>query len=1170
MLLWALCLTTNAQNFRNLTADEVRIDEALPVVSQEFDIDDVNGKYSVSLDYPEYIDMTSTDILRLKKLTKEIMPETPHIDINVGTERKKATLTASFVPIVFKEGRWRKIVSFRLTLHKTATAKAKTLKAENDGERYAEQSVLSQGNWAKIRVKSSGIHELTAEVVRKAGFSDLSRIKVYGYGGALQPEVLNADYLKATDDLKEVPMCNADGHMLFYAQGTVSWDSGTRIRNPYSDYAYYFITEGDETTQTLSREDFTATFFPTADFPSSLYEVDDFAWYHGGRNLFDATTFGNGTTKSYSLPMTTATTGKGKLTVAVSADKALTASVTINGKELGSIPVSNGTDYDHAKTATRTFTIDNIGNENNVTIRQSGEGNLHLDYIALTSDDSPTVPELTGSAFPKAEYDSRIATQNLHADKALDMIIVIPQSRKWEGEAERLKQLHESMDGLRTKIVAEDELWNEFSSGTPDATALRRYMKMLYDRAETEADMPRYLLLFGDGAWDNRMLSSEWRGEDRRDFLLCFESENSTSAVESFVTDEFYTMLDDGEQLSTGTQYTGKPDVAVGRLTARNETQAKTLVDKIVSYATGGETGTWRNTLVFMGDDGNSNTHMQDADKAAETVRALMPQMDIKKVMWDAYKMEKSSTGNAYPEVTKLLQQQMQSGALMMNYSGHGRADCLSHEYVLKLGDFNSIKTKRLPMWITASCDIMPFDGQEENIGETAMHYADGGAIAFLGTTRTVYADRNSFLNRATLKHLFTRQADGTTPTIGEAVRRAKVELSSTYTAEAGGSLQDLTVNKLQYVLLGDPALRLLIPNMKAEIDSINGIKVDGESVIRLKAGEKVMVAGHTDGDFNGKLTATVKGAEETITCRLNNTTSEGADWTFKYIDRTSTFFRGSDSIRSGRFNFEFVVPKDIVYSDNQGQILIYAADAEGRQANGSFEGIAFNGTALSDGDKVGPSIYCYLNSSSFTNGDVVNASPYFMAEIIDESGINSTGAGIGHDLQLTIDGDMNRTYTLNDYFNFDFGSYQSGTVGFQIPALDEGSHTLTFRAWDIYNNSSTSTLDFIVGNSAPKLFEVESTANPASTTTSFRIIHDRIGSAMDITIDIYDMAGRKLWSKHQQETPSSSTIMVDWDLTTTGGSRIGTGVYLYRVKMATSEGEFSSRTKKLVILSNK
>ena len=1171
------CTPSFAQNFRNLTAQEVRIDDALPVVSQTFAIDDANESYYVSLDYPEYIDMTDSDILRLQKLTSQKLPESPHIDIHIGVEKKKASLTASFVPIVYKDGRWKKIVSFKLTLHSTASTRGKTRASTDEtASRYAAHSMLSQGRWAKIRVSASGIHELTEAVVRKAGFTSLSRIRIYGYGGELQPETLTDEYLRNTDDLKEVETCTAGGRRFFHAQGPVSWTTAGRTRNPYSDYGYYFITESDTEATTMSEEDFMAKYYPAANDMNVLYEKDDYAWYNGGRNLYDSQLFGNGVSHEYTLKLKSGQT-TGKVIIALSADKALSAAISINGYEAGSITTTACGSYDYAKTATKVFNYNSLTEQNTVKITQNGEGNMRLDYIAIMAKEAGAKPNLTTDAMPAAEYDGSVGQQDLHADSAIDMVIVIPPSQKWLAEAQRLKDLHERHDSLRIKIVAEDLLWNEFSSGTPDATALRRYMKMLYDRAETEADMPKYLLLFGDGAYDNRMLSSEWKSANRNDFLLCFESENSTSAVNSFVTDDFYAMLDDNEALSSGSQYTGKPDVAVGRLTARTAGEAKILVDKIVAYMENNESGVWRNTLVFMGDDGNSNTHMQDADDAAETVRALAPGMDIKKVMWDAYKIEKSSTGNSYPEVTKLLKQYIQNGALLMNYSGHGRADCISHEYILKLEDFRSIKTNHLPMWVTASCDIMPFDGQEDNIGEASMSYAEGGSIAFFGTTRTVYADRNRYINHTTLKYLFTRDEAKRLPTIGEAIRRTKVELASTFETGGEDKMQDLTVNKLQYVLLGDPALRLPSPDMTALVDSVNGQPATSEQLTTLKAGEKVKISGrianngNTSADFNGLLTATVKGAEEQITCRMNNTSSDGTDWAFQYVDRTSVLFRGSDSIRSGRFSIEFVVPKDIVYSEDRGQILLYASDGGSRQANGEYTGIAFNGTAIDDSDDIGPSIYCYLNSTSFMNGDAVNATPYFMAEITDESGINSSGTGIGHDLQLTIDYDSNKSYTLNDYFTFDFGSYRSGTVGFQLPQLEEGDHTLTFRAWDIYNNSSTASINFKVDKTAtPKLLEIQSTVNPASTSTSFRVTHDRVGSNIELAIEIYDMAGRKLCTKQQRETPSTNTITVDWDLTTPGGSRIGNGLYLYRAKITTEEGVFTSKAKKLIILSNK
>lgn len=177
----------------------------------------------------------------------------------------------------------------------------------------------------------------------------------------------------------------------------------------------------------------------------------------------------------------------------------------------------------------------------------------------------------------------------------------------------------------------------------------------------------------------------------------------------------------------------------------------------------------------------------------------------------------------------------------------------------------------------------------------------------------------------------------------------------------------------------------------------------------------------------------------------------------------------------------------------------------------------------------------------------------------------------MGHDLKLVIDGDMTKTYALNDYFTFDFGSYTSGTVGYSIPALEEGQHKLQFRAWDILNNSSVAELSFYVSKDAsPTLLDIESLANPASTTTSFRIIHDRVGCEVGVTVEVYDMAGRQLWRHSENLTPSSNTVTIDWDLCTSLGGRIGTGVYLYRARVDSGGGSRLSATKKLIVLSNK
>jgi len=1020
--------------------------------------------------------------------------------------------------------------------------------------RYAEHSVLREGNWAKISVAESGFYELTDELVRKAGFSDASKVKIYGYGGALQPERLTGDYLTATDDLKELPTCTINGKRVFYGVGPVNWynkESLARTRNPYADYGYYFLTESEDEPLTTDSATLVGQHYPANHDYHQLYEVDNYAWYHGGRNLFDKTLYTIGTPQTYKLKAIGST---GRIGIALTADADYEATISVNDSVIATISKKITLDsYTKADEQLWQYDLQNLKAENTISITQTAGGNLRLDYIDLQhAEPAPiTIGEPT--------YVYRITNQDHHADAATDMVMIIPTSQHLLAQAERLKAHHEQHDGLRVTIVPADELYNEFSSGTPDATAYRRYLKMLYDRATTPNDKPRYLLLFGDGAWDNRMLTSEWSGYNTDDYLLCYESENSFSQVNCYVSDDFFCLLDDEEVIQTtngnSTTYAGKPDVAVGRLPARTPDEAKTLVDKIISYAQNEYAGPWQNEICMMGDDGNDNSHMKTADKVATMIESTYPNYNVDKIYWDAYQRTSSSTGYSYPDVTRLIKQQLQNGALMMNYCGHGAAYAMSHELVMKLTDFESQQSNYLPLWMTASCDIMPFDGQEENIGETVMLNSKGGCIAFFGTTRTVYATYNEVMNLAFTKHVLTPSM-----AIGEAVRLAKCELVE--------KSSDLTCNKLQYTLLGDPALQLNTPRQKMVVDSINGMPAT--QGIKLAAGSIVKITGHvelnneTDTDFNGIVTLSVRDAEETITCRLNDRSSTGADKAFVYQDRTNYLYRGSENVTEGVFHFTFAIPKDISYTDGSGLMTLYAINADKtRSAHGENESFELIGSSTALTDSIGPSVYCYLNSKNFKNGGKVNTTPYFIAELYDDSGINASGSSIGHDLELIIDGDMNQTYNLNNYFEYDFGDYRSGSIGFSIPQLSIGTHKLLFRAWDILNNSTTTELLFEVSEDAGAgEFNVTCTQNPASTNTQFVITHDRPGSELKVTLDVFDLGGRQLWRQTDTVMATNDTVTIDWNLNVAGGSRLHTGLYLCRLTL--NDGD--SKTIKLLI----
>ncbi len=1169
-LLLLFCLCVEAQEWVDLTARQVRIDSLLPVFTwqKSLGLDYADSIYTVSIEYPEFIEMSKADIRRYQAISGKPLPELPVVNQTVCVARKQGVLDVSLVPLVFREGKYQKLVSFKLNVISSPKAGEVRGRTRSETGRYADHSVLREGSWAKIRIPESGFYQLSSTLIRKAGFTDMNKVKIYGYGGALQPESLTGDYLTATDDLQEIPSCMVDDRRVFYGVGPVTWASAeatVRTRNPYSDYGYYFLTENDEEPLLVSSEELAVTNYPSFNDYHSLYEVDDYSWYHGGRNLFDKTLYTIGSPQTYTLQ---ATGTSGTLSVALTSNGSFEATVAVNDSVVGTIIRNINLDsYTEADEQVWNYELNGILTaENTIKITQTSGGNVRLDYLSLRQDTAKDMPDLLSASLPVPEYVYNILNQDHHADEPVDMVIIIPTNQQVQVQAERIKTWHEENDGMRVRIVPADELYNEFSSGTPDATAYRRYLKMFYDRAQTEADIPGYLLLFGDGAWDNRMKSADWAGYDPDDFLLCFESENSFSHVNCYVSDDFFCLLDDEEQIQqtggTSGSYVGKPDVAVGRFPVRTAEEAEVLVEKTLNYANNKYAGAWQNVICMMGDDGNGNSHMATADRVATLVENNYPGYHIKKIYWDAYQRTSSSTGYSYPDVTRLIKQQMTSGALMMNYCGHGAAYALSHELVMKLADFESSVTNNLPLWVTASCDIMPFDGQEENIGETVMLSKRGGGVAFFGTTRTVYANYNEQMNLT-----FTKYVLSPGYTIGEAVRQAKCDLVS--------EGRDTSPNKLQYSLLGDPALRLACPSSSVVIDSINGKPVAAE--VNLSAGSVATVRGHVeqnrvlDSSFQGVVTTTVCDAEETIVCRLNNTSDDGADEPFVYTDRTKTLYQGSDSISNGVFRLTFAVPKDVSYTDGSGLMTLYAVNNSLKTtAHGENGGFVLNSGSVEENDSIGPSIYCYLNSKSFVNGGTVNTTPYFGAELYDDDGINASGSTVGHDLELVIDGEMSRTYNLNDYFTFDFGEYRSGTVGFTIPELSAGPHRLLFRAWDVLNNSSTSELVFTVAKNGSKgSVNVICTKNPATTTTSFVISHDRSSTELDVELDIFDMSGRQLWKYAKTDVSTDGTVVIDWDLSVSGGSRLCTGVYIYRIQINGNGGTSASYANKLIVLGN-
>lgn len=1253
-VLWAILslalLPVSAQGEMEVDWTAYAQDTVVPTFTHSIDLGyDHAENYTVSIEYPELIPLTTAEIARYRLPKESGLPEWPQIDVYKGISAKRGQLDVAFIPIIWRDGAYLKMKNFTLKVAPLISSQGRRLSSSQTAsslqtDSSPASSVLSSGRWVKLRVSDNGIHMLTHARLRDMGFNDLEKVRLYGYGGHMLSE---SDTESWRNDLCEVPLWRGEDRLLFYANGTVQWtlqddNTFTHTRNPYSDYGYYFLTEsevGEERVAVVEapsfeREQGEATISTTPAY--ALYEVDDYAWFHGGRQLVDSYDYANGNMKRYMLKLNgtiLSSTEKSTLDVCFTHNGSTTTSVSVAMEDvnLGNLTLGPIGRHSEASSATRSYSATiNPANASHVNVtlihnRATGISG-RLDYLRLnytssiemgkpiyvTSEgthtykmdgvtdeknievlrisDAVVVEQIpfdretwtftangkrgdmyivfaTNDTYPVPEEVGEVSNQDLHSTPATDYVIIVPTSGKLTAQAERLAEAHRTRSGLTVKVVRADEVYNEFSSGTPDATAYRRYMKMLYDRASTPEELPKYLLLFGDGAWDNRMLSSAWKGNSPDDYLLCFEAVNSFSATSSYVMEDYFGLLDDGEG---GRLLLDKVDVGVGRFPVTTASQAREMVDKVIAYMDNADAGSWKNTILMLGDDGDGNQHMNDAEQVAQMLEGNYPDYMVKRIYWDAYPMEVTATGNSYPAVRKRLLELFNEGALMVNYSGHGSPDVISHELVIGKNDMEQLTSPRLPVWVTVSCDITPFDNSTVSFGEYAFLNPKGGAIALMTSTRTTYSDQNRRINYFFSKYTFGRDENNRRYRLGDAIRMAKCSLISTESS----SLQDMSENKLNYMLMGDPALVIGNTDYSMVVDEINGKDANGEENMVLKAGERVSVKGHVntlDGtlanDFTGVMYATVFDNVESVVCRNN---AEDDVEPMEYRERTKTLFVGGDSVRNGEFSFIFRVPMDINYSQMSGLINMYAVDeTRVREAKGKYEDFILGGTA--DGlvnDSLGPKVQLYLNSPDFITGSQVNETPRLMVMLEDADGINTVGNGIGHDLLAIIDGKASLTYNLNNYYTSELGDYTRGTVSYVLPALEEGMHTLMFRAWDMMNNATTVTVDFeVVRGLRPRILDVTTTHSPARERTTFILTHDRPETEVTVSIEVFDFSGRTLWRHAEQAVTPDNSYAVEWGLCTSSGQSLSSGVYLYRVTVTSTSGKSTSKAHKLTIL---
>ena len=809
---------------------------------------------------------------------------------------------------------------------------------------------------------------------------------------------------------------------------------------------------------------------------------------------------------------------------------------------------------------TRVWRVGNgdVREANLVNNRFTAPGGELFEYVAFH-----------GTAGREPQAAGKIDNQNLHAIDRADMIVVThPEFRT---QAETLVRHREAYNGYTMRLVSTDEIYNEFSSGKDDPAAIRNFVRMVYERDPAL----RYLLLMGDGSFDHRDVYGFGTN-----FIPVFQNEGNFTEVSSFPADDFYGIMTPafgGEPLA--------PDlsVAVGRLPVKSADEAKPVVEKIIRYDSDPSTfGDWRTRMVFVGDDEDRGQHTTDVNRVANEVQRRKPDLNFDKLYFDLFPQQSNSAGDRFPAITEGLDRAVFRGAIAVTYLGHGGPRGWAQERVLTIPQIrnwtrpeNSPDPIQPPVFITATCTFSNYDDATfVSAGEEALLTPNGGVIALMTTTRPVFATRNYQLTNNTVQAMLERDG-GEWPSLGDIIRTAKNE---TTPADDAAYLKPDTENARKYTLLGDPATVLALPRHSVRTTRIDTLPVSESRTDTVRALQKVRISGEIISvdslllsNFNGEVFPTVYDKAQIIP-----TLQQDSDSPLIEVEvQRNIVFRGRATVTDGQFTFEFVVPNDIDYAFGPAKVSYYAADRSQRtDAAGFYDRLIIGGTADErNANEVGPEVELFLDDTDFVPGAEVSEDPVLLLHLSDDLGINVTGNSIGHDLEAVLDENTRNPIVLNDYYEADIDDYRSGKVRYPLFDLEPGPHTVTVRAWDVANNSTVVSTDFIVasdrGNS---LSHVLNYPNPFTTSTCFQFDHTLVGQEVAALIQIYTVNGRLVRTLEAFYPVSDGSVRqddcIEWNGLDDFGDQLARGVYLYQVRLQGDGATVvNSDLEKLVIL---
>ena len=746
--------------------------------------------------------------------------------------------------------------------------------------------------------------------------------------------------------------------------------------------------------------------------------------------------------------------------------------------------------------------------------------------------------------------EGSIANQNLHAMPQADMLIVA--RTPFMSQAQDLAQFHRDKQGLRVAVADLNQVYNEFSSGTNDITAVRNFAKMFYDRAGgNPSQLPKYLLLFGDGTYNNKNLGDY--------YMPTYQSDKTNETLETYLSDDYFGLLDDNEGANI-TNTTGEiVDVGVGRIPADDESKASAEVSKIRMYASNAAYGDWRNQGSFVGDDEDFDIHISDANSVADFYANAEKKTNVDKIYLDAFQQQSGAGGATYPAVNEAINRKLFTGTLFINYVGHGGPLGLAKERILTYDDINQwTNSTKLPLFITATCEFAPYDKFDEySAGERVLFKADGGGIALVTTTRIVYSNRNKTMNENFMAQMVNAYGNEQM-NLGDIVREAKK-----FTNTSDGNRK--------FTLLGDPALRLAFPKYNVVATLINN-KPFALQNDTLKALSRIIIEGEVQNNsnvlmttFNGLASVSIYDKAKTIHTLVNDPESSPYDFSLQ----KNIIYKGRTKVTNGKFKILFLVPKDIDYNFGFGKISLYASsdttDASGYNAN-----IVIGGASDSFPlDVKGPIVDVFLNNEKFAFGGITDETPKLFSRLFDENGINTSGNGVGHDITAIIDNDTKKIYNLNDFYETNVDDVSRGVINYPFSKLAKGRHTLQVKAWDVLNNSGVGYTEFIVEEKANlALSHVLNYPNPFTTHTRFMFEHNKPGVSLDLKIEIFTVSGKVIKTIAQNINSEGYRVDdINWDGRDDYGDKIGKGVYIYRISLRGDDGKKVSQYQKLVIL---